>query len=208
MNVHDALAQIAEIRQRMAWTATFRGYRASTTAVTGVIAIAAGALQGWTQPAGEFSVHYYLAVWFSAAIAGTFIVATGFLLRRGEYSNGHVAGALTIAAVEAFLPCLVAGALITYALVFFQSFTAISLLPGLWMILFSLGIFASRRLLPRAIFIAAGYYMLCGLVVLTLRLPQAFSPWTMGTVFGVGQLLIATILYSTLERPAARGEPS
>ena len=206
MNVHDAMSQIAEIRQRMAWTVTFRGYRASTTALTGVIAIAAGIVQSWSQPVDGFDVHDFLAIWFIAAMAGIVIVATGFLLRRGENANGHIAGALTLAAVESLVPCLVAGALVTYAIVFNQAFNAIGLLPGLWMILFSLGIFASRRLLPRAIFIAAGYYMLCGLVVLTLRPAQAFSPWTMASVFGIGQMITAGILYLTLERPAARGE--
>ncbi len=200
MNVHDALSQIAEIRQRMAWSVTFRGYRASSTALTGVIAIAAGLLQAWSQPNTDFSVQRYLAVWFGAAVLGILIVAIGLLLRRGEFPDVDNTGALTLAAVESFLPCLVAGALVTYALVFFQSFNSIGLLPGLWMVLFSLGIFASRRLLPRSIFVAAGYYLLCGLVVLTLRPPQAFSAWTMSTVFGVGQFLTAAILYLTLER--------
>lgn len=206
MNVPDALAQIAEIRQRMAWSVTFRGYRASTTALTGAIAVVAGVVQASTQPAANFSVYAYLSVWFGAAIAGILVVAMGFLLRSGQDANGHLAGALTLAAVESFLPCLVAGTLITYALVFFQSFNSIGLLPGLWMVLFSLGIFASRRLLPRAIFIAAGYYLVCGLVVLTLPLPRAFSPWTMASVFGVGQVLIALILYVTLERGEERGD--
>jgi hypothetical protein len=203
MNIHDALLQISEIRQRMAWSVTFRGYRASTTALTSVIAITAALLQAWRQPEVGVNVYEYLSIWFTAAIAGVIIVAIGFVLRRGEYADGHIAGALTVAATECVLPPLLAGVLVTYAIVFFQPFAMIGLLPGLWMILFSLGIFASRRLLPRAVFVIAGYYLLCGLICLTLYPRQAFSPWTMGGVFGIGQMLAAFILYYTLERPAA-----
>lgn len=204
MNLNDAVAQIAEIRQRMAWSVTFRGYRSSTTALTGLIAIVASAAQAMTQPAAAFRVDWYLAIWLSAALLGIAIVAIGFFLRRGEQADGQMSGAITLAAVESFLPCLVAGIVVTYAIGYYQSFASIGLLPGLWMILFSLGIFASRRLLPKAVFVIGGFYMLAGLVVLTLPPAKAFSPWTMGSIFGVGQFLAAVILYITLERPSAR----
>ncbi len=203
MNVHDAYAQIAEIRQRMAWSVMFRGYRASTCALTAVIAVSASFVQAWSQPDVGFDVFKFLEVWFTAAVAGVVIIGVGCLLRRGELAHGQMGGAITIAAVECFLPSLVAGALVSYAIVFFQTFASIGLLPGLWMILFSLGIFASRRMLPRAVFIVAGYYMLCGLIVLSLRPDQALAPWTMGIVFGIGQLLAAFVLYFTLERRTA-----
>lgn len=203
MTAHDALAQIAEIRQRMAWSVTFRGYRASTTAVSAVIALLASLIQSWLQPVSGVNVYLYLTVWFSAALAGLCIVAAGWALRRGE--SPPLGGELTIAAVECFLPCIVAGVIVTYAIVFHHSLAMIGLLPGLWMLLFSLGIFASRRLLPRAVFVIAGYYMGCGLICLTLHPMQALSPWTMGIVFGAGQALAAAILYWTLERPLANG---
>ena len=71
------------------------------------------------------------------------------------------------------------------------------MLPGLWQILFSLGIFASCRLLPRATFGVAVFYLASGLTCLALaRGDAAFSPWAMGFPFGVGQLLAAAVLYS------------
>ena len=74
------------------------------------------------------------------------------------------------------------------------------MLPGLWQILFSLGVFASCRLLPRAMFLVATFYMACGLATLaTARGDAAFSPWAMGLPFGVGQWLAAAVLYRTLE---------
>jgi hypothetical protein len=75
------------------------------------------------------------------------------------------------------------------------------MLPGLWQVLFSLGVFASCRLLPRATFGVGVFYLAAGLACLALaRDDLALSPWAMGLPFGVGQLLAATVLYRTLER--------
>jgi hypothetical protein len=75
------------------------------------------------------------------------------------------------------------------------------MLPGLWQILYSLGVFASCRLLPRATFVVAVFYLATGLACLALaRGAAAFSPWAMGLPFGSGQLLAAAVLYQTLER--------
>jgi hypothetical protein len=50
MNVHDALSQIADIRQQVARAQTFRGYRPATTAFTAVVAVVAAAVQAWLMP--------------------------------------------------------------------------------------------------------------------------------------------------------------
>jgi hypothetical protein len=70
------------------------------------------------------------------------------------------------------------------------------LLPGLWSVLFSLGIIASYRHLPAGTVGLAGYYLAAGLVcVICGRDDQALRPWTMALTFGVGQWLAAVILY-------------
>jgi len=72
---------------------------------------------------------------------------------------------------------------------------------GLWAMLFSLGIFASFRLLPRATFWVAVYYLMASAFCLAWGQGEwAYSPWAMGLTFGVGQLLAAAVLYWTLER--------
>ena len=79
------------------------------------------------------------------------------------------------------------------------------MLPGLWAIVFSLGMFASRTLLPRGITVAAGYYLVAGLADLALAQGKyAYSPWAMALTFGVGQLLSAIVLYWNLERRHGR----
>jgi hypothetical protein len=107
---------------------------------------------------------------------------------------------ITWLAVEQFVPCLAAGGLVTVVLVRSAPET-LWMLPGLWQILFGLGVFASCRLLPRATFGVAVFYLVAGLLSLSLaRGDAAFSPWTMGIPFGVGQLCAAGVLYRTLER--------
>jgi hypothetical protein len=70
------------------------------------------------------------------------------------------------------------------------------MLPGLWQVVFSLGLFASRRCLPSAIGLAGAWYLASGLACLAAGDgAQALAPWLMGLPFGVGQLLIAAIVY-------------
>ena len=66
---------------------------------------------------------------------------------------------------------------------------------------FSMGGFASCRLLPRPMFWAAAFYLIAGCCCLVYaRGNAAFSPWAMGLTFGIGQAISAAILYWTLER--------
>ena len=115
-------------------------------------------------------------------------------------TQSAVARRLTGLAVEQFLPCVVAGAALT-AVIYQRAAEVAWLLPGLWCLLFSLGVFASYRLLPRPVFFVGVYYLVCGVVALMMgQGDAALSPWSMGVSFGGGQLLTAAILYFTLER--------
>jgi hypothetical protein len=79
------------------------------------------------------------------------------------------------------------------------------MLPGLWCVLFSLGVFASYRLLPASVFWVGVYYLLCGVGNLWWgQGDNALAPWLMGVSFGGGQLLSAAILYWKLERKHER----
>ena len=101
--------------------------------------------------------------------------------------------------LDVFAPCLAAGGLVMVAVVTYAP-DILWMLPGLWAMLFSLGIFASYRLLPKPTFWVALFYMIAGTMLLTLR-EEALSPWAMGVPFAIGQLFSAAVLYWTLERP-------
>lgn len=70
------------------------------------------------------------------------------------------------------------------------------MLPGLWQIIFSLGAFASCRLLPRPMLAAGLWYLSSGLILLARGGGEyALSPWAMGVPFGVGRILVAAVLW-------------
>jgi hypothetical protein len=198
MDLREAMSQIAEIRRQMARTELFRGYRSVPVAFSGLLAwVAAIAQSIWiADPIREFS--QYLTLWLAAAAIG--ITAAGVEMALRARHDPRWAREHIWVAVEQFLPCLLAGGLTT--LVIARSSEPIAwLLPGLWSIFFSLGVFASRRLLPKATILVAFYYLLAGLATLALaRGEAALSPWAMGLSFGGGQLLAALVLYRTLER--------
>jgi len=97
-------------------------------------------------------------------------------------------------AIEHFLPAMVVGLMLTVVLERVAPGET-WMLPGLWQLAFSLGIFASCRFLPRPMFVVGLWYMVTGLVCLTIgAVDHELSPWSMGIPFGVGQLSIAVVL--------------
>jgi hypothetical protein len=69
------------------------------------------------------------------------------------------------------------------------------MLPGLWQLAFSLGIFASCRFMPRPMYAVGLWYLASGLVCLGVASTTlTLSPWAMGIPFGLGQLLVAAVL--------------
>jgi len=205
VELRDALSQIAEIRSRVAAAERFRGYRAGPVAVTGLLAVVAAAAQPLLVPNPTDEVSHYLWLWLSTAVLAAAVAGSGIWLRHSRTTD-RLTKELTWLAVGQFAPCLVAGAVVTVVLLRYAPQHA-ALLPGLWQVFFSLGVFASFRLLPRAIAAVGVVYLLSGAVNLSLAAgPYAFAPLVMGLPFGLGQLLTAAVLYWNLERP--RHEPA
>jgi hypothetical protein len=178
----------------------FRGYRSATTAATALVAAGAAAAQARWVPNPARQVTAYLAVWCAAALVSVVVVGVEMAVRTRR-SASPLQRQLTGIVIDQFVPSIVAGGLLALVVARFAA-DCLWMLPGLWAVTFSLGVFASRRFLPRSLFAVAGYYLLAGLFCLTLdrSASGALSPWTMGTVFGAGQLLTAAVLYWSLER--------
>ncbi len=186
-----ALLDINFVREHIARTTQFKGYGPLTLAVTGLLALGVAALQGRIAappaPALEF-----IAVWSAvAAIAVTLIGVEAVV--RARRLHGGMAVEMLQSAIEQFLPALTAGMLITFALARWSPASS-WMLPGLWQIVFSLGVFSTARILPKAVFVVGIWYLGCGLACLALGQSDPLSPWSMGIPFGVGQLLVACIL--------------
>jgi hypothetical protein len=201
MDLQEALSQISEIREQVARTETFRGYRAAPVAFSGILACLAAGFQQTLVPAPKDDPAAYLGLWIGAALLSMLVTGIAMILHCKK-STSSLTRPNTILAVGQFLPNVVAGGLVTYVL-FRHVDGALWMLPGLWSIFFSLGIFASYRVLPKATFWVGVFYMTAGvLCLLWARSDFEFSPWAMGVPFGVGQFLSAAILYWTLERSA------
>jgi hypothetical protein len=201
MDLHDALSQISDIRRCVHRASIFRGYRAMTTAFSGCVAVIAAIVQRYLVPWPELDIDLYLWLWMTAGLVCIGAAALA-VWDRGFRSGSAVQRDLAIHAVEQLIPSLVAGGLVTLVICRFHLEMSV-LLPGLWAIMLGLGVFASRRLLPKATAIVGGYYLMAGLFIIArCRGFEVFSPWVMGLTFGVGQSLAAGILWWTLERQA------
>jgi hypothetical protein len=205
-DLHKALGDISDIRRQMARSTEFRGYGPATLAATGVFALAAASLQArWVEdPAHQ--VERYLTVWMVTAVLSAALAWT-HMCRRSRRIHSVISDEMIHMAVEQFMPAVGAGLLLTVAIV--RSVPQSEwMLPGLWQIIFSLGIFSSCRFLPRPIFAAGAWYLLTGLICIGFGGRAAFSPWAMGIPFGVGQALVAGILFFTSKEDGHEDEDS
>ncbi|HEV2322423.1 MAG TPA: hypothetical protein VGS10_00600 [Terracidiphilus sp.] len=191
-DLNRALEQIGSIRRQVARSTEFRGYGPATLAATGVFAIAAAGVQARSLPGAASRIPAYLGIWITTAVLSATLIGVHTYLRARRVHSGMADEMLRIA-VEQFLPSAAAGSLITFVLVH-DAPAAMWMLPGLWQVTFSLGVFSSCRFLPRPMAAAGVWYLLTGLFCLSLADVRAFSPWAMGIPYGAGQLLVAGIL--------------
>ena len=205
LELHEALDQISEIRGHLVTTETFRGYRAAPAAATGLVAL----LTALAQPGlvGDAAVQpaRYVMLWVGAAALCAAGVGAQMVHGYFHCASAH-RRATTRIVVGQLLPSLTAGALLTWTLTWRRP-DLVALLPGLWVMLVSLGVFASRRHLPRTIGWVGLYYLACAAAILHyLPGPEALASWVMGATFGVGQLAAALVLYWNLERNGSEKE--
>ena len=146
-DLYKALAEIDVIRGHMARAVEFRGYGPATIAVTGVLALLAAAVQShWLKNPGR-DTEAYLAIWVAAAAVSVFIIAIETVTRTRRVHSG-LAREMIYSALGQFLPPIVAGLLLTVVVTRYAP-QNLWMLPGLWQVLFSMGVFASCRFLPR-----------------------------------------------------------
>ena len=199
--VEDALARLADIHAQVARGAHFHGYRAAPVAAMGVVALIAAAAEGtfvWhalgaAAPSPQQHAAYWLGV--AALCAG---IAVLDLVRR----YGLLPRRTTGLALGQLAPALGVGFVLAWTL-----WSSAELLPGLWTMVFGLGVLASAPYLPRPVLAVALYYIAAG-AALTLATREGIgaSPWTMGLTFGVGQLASAAALRSSEDKDQDKDE--
>jgi hypothetical protein len=197
-DLRQALAEINAIRTQVARDTQFRGYGPISIAASGILALVVAAVQSGVSKDGRDFLAFFL-VWATTALIAVGLTATEMIRRTRRVHTG-LANEMIQAAVEQFLPALVVGLLLT-AVLLWAAPQELWMLPGLWQLLFGLGVFASCRFLPRQTFAVGIWYLVAGLTCLALQSgPKTFSPWSMGIPFGVGQLLVAAVLQYGFEK--------
>jgi hypothetical protein len=193
MESRQAAAQIDFIWAQVVRTECFRGYRPATVAVTGLLGLFAALAQSHLVPEPARDAERYVSLWASVAVASLSIslLEVGLSYLRSE---SQIERRLTRRALQQFLPCLVAGAFLTLVIAEHDR-GRIVLLPGLWALCFGMGIFASVPFVTPAVgWIGLYYFAAGGLALWYADGALALSPLLMGSTFGVGQLLMATVL--------------
>lgn len=180
------------MRSQIARGTEFRGYGPVAVASTAGLAIAAALFQAqWIeQPLTD--IRGYLALWIATAALSVTVIGIDVVTRTRRVHCG-IADEMIRAAVEQMLPALAAAVLLTVVLVRFAPYHS-ALLPGLWQVMLSLGVFASCRSLPAPMIAVALWYLGSGLICIALADAGPLSPLAMALPFGGGQLLAAAII--------------
>jgi len=192
MEVNRAMADLAEVRTRLAAGQRFRGISGVAAIASGVVAFGTGAYQAIMLPAphGAREDQRYLAIWISCLVFALLINygAIGVWLARNWSSRSRRefrSVGMTI------LPAILLGGVATLALVHRSEF---ALLPGLWCGAYAIGLFASRAMLPRgAAWIAFGFGCASSLLLVS-EVVDPLAWFVMSLVFGAGQIAIGALV--------------
>ena len=197
-DLNQALVDLREIRRHVAQTTEFRGYGPLTLSATALIALFAGMAQAyWLREPGTHPVEY-VALWLTTAVLCASLIATQMLTRAHRQHSG-MADEMIRMAVAQFLPAAVVGVILPFVLLR-KTPGVFWMLPGLWQIIFSLGVFASCRSLPRAMLLVGVWFLLTGFACLALGDARSLAPLRMAGAYAVGMALVAGIHYFSAKK--------
>jgi hypothetical protein len=193
VEVERALADLVEVRDRLASVQRFRGYSSRVAGLMGVIAVVGGVVQAVVvpHPSSMADVRVYLAIWLSC-LAAALALYYGNLLAWYARNNGRHARYQSRTVSLSILPALALGAVLSLA-VYLQGVPA--MLPGIWYACYGLGLFSSRTLVPKGVIYVAAMFGLVGSALLLMPNQWlAMSWWVMAAGFAIGQFWIARLI--------------
>ncbi|MGA7285000.1 MAG: hypothetical protein WBW87_10720 [Candidatus Cybelea sp.] len=194
MELERALSDLAEVRDRLVRVQRFEGYSAAAAVASGVGALLAGYVQWQTAPMPQLppALHRYVLIWMTC-------LAVALLLNYGAVAiwvwrhRGPAATSGFRTAARSIAPSVLLGGLLTMALI---DHSAYALLPGTWFALYSLGLFASRDVIPRSTFtVTLGFGALAALFLVSPLQTLALAWWVMPLGFGSGQIAVGALIW-------------
>jgi len=203
-DLNRALVDIRNIRRQVAQTTEFRGYGPLTLSATAVLALLAGVVQSHWIPEPANCPVQYVALWLTTALLCAALIASQMLARAKRLHSG-MADEMIQMAVEQFIPAGVAGAILPFVLLH-VTHGVFWMLPGLWQIVFGLGVFASCRCLPRPMLLVGVWFLLTGLACVAIGDDRALTPGMMAGSYAIGMMLVAAIHYLSAKKASTHEE--
>ncbi len=198
--LNRALADILEIRAQIATGTAFRGYGPTAIAATGVTGLLTAALQAIRPDLFANSPDVFVYWWLGAAVFCAAVVRIE-MQGRSRRMHSHLADTMINQAIEQFMPAAAASLFLPLFLLRFAP-QAVWIMPGLWQLFASLGLFASVRSLPRSISLIGSWYFISGFAcLLWASTSHTLSPWLMGVPFFAGQMMMAAVLHLSARGP-------
>ena len=212
MNIHRALSDIAEIKAQLDRTQSHRGFRSLATVLSSVLVLVMAVLLN--QSIETLSPARFVDAWTLVAIV-SLIVA--FIEMKIRASGGHedLIWKMHHDLGRQLVPALLAGAVLTFVfndhrMPFFGSFGDGSeasppplshLMPGMWAMIYGLGIVACVQHLPRPAWLVAAWFLIGGSACILLESPSLrHLNQQMAILFAGGQLALGAVLFWKLER--------
>lgn len=202
MEVRKAIADIAEVRDRLATVQRFEGYSGGAAIASGVVALGFGVVQALLapQPRTREEQHEYLTIWLICLAAALAINYGAILIWRAQHRDEQSRFQIRTVGMS-ILPAIAAGGVISASLV---RHGMSSLLPGMWCATYALGLFASRALIPPRVVIVAVAFGFVATLLLFLPGTLALAWWIMPAAFGIGQISIGLIILAERRRSSRR----
>ena len=193
MEVERALADLAEVRDRLASCQQFLGYSGPAAAFSGIGAIVAGVVQLIVapNPVTGTQIQAYFLIW-SVCLGIALAANYGALAIWYVRTAGVQARSQTRTAGLSILPAVVLGAILSAALYLHGMYW---MLPGVWYACYAVGLFASRAMVPRQVAAAGILFAFTGAALLLSPDPALpLSWWVMPLGFGGVQTYIGWVL--------------
>lgn len=187
--IQDAVRLVRDMRIVALERSKFRGFSGTARMLGAVAAFAGAAILD--SPLIPKTPLAHLGGWAVVLVAGLSLNfgALAIWFWRG---SGAARDVLKILPAADALPALLAGALLSVALIVRGQF---NMLFGVWMLLYGIAHAPYRRTLPPAVLVVGAFYTLAGAICLLHPAVSFLNPWPMGLVFFTGEAAGGYILF-------------
>jgi hypothetical protein len=192
MEVSRAIADLEEVRTRLAAVQRFRGLSGGAAFASGVAAIVSGCIQAASvpNPATPADGLRYVTIWIACLACSLAVNYGAIVLWLARHWSVRSRVELKTVGMT-ILPSVVAGGLFTAA---FVARGELGLLPGTWCLCYALGLIASRAMAPPGIGWIAALFAASGAALLFAPGSNALAWWVMPATFGLGQIVIGVLV--------------